>query len=282
MNNFTIKNDILSVTVSALGAELYSVKVQGKEMLWQGDPAFWAGRAPILFPSCGAMRESRYLLNENEYNMPFHGFARKCYFELVSKGDDFVTLKLIKSQEYLQLYPFGYEFLITYSIKSNQLVVKAEVVNTSDDCIYFAYGSHESFNLFDKLENYSLQFEREEHFLSNKVEGGLLSYDTIDFGRGKTLKISQDLFEYDTLILRNVNSRKVTLSCNDKRVIDFEFDAPNLLVWQAKGAPYLCIEPWFKAPDFVDSPFEISKKSGIIKVEGKDKFLSTHTITYFD
>lgn len=60
--NYTIFNDFLEVTVSDVGAELMSVKSKkdGTEYLWQGDPAFWAGRAYNLFPICGRLTEGRY------------------------------------------------------------------------------------------------------------------------------------------------------------------------------------------------------------------------------
>ncbi|MBQ2308518.1 MAG: aldose 1-epimerase family protein, partial [Clostridia bacterium] len=45
----TIKNEHLTATVSTLGAELQSLcDKDGKEYIWQGDPAVWSGRAPIL------------------------------------------------------------------------------------------------------------------------------------------------------------------------------------------------------------------------------------------
>ena len=47
---YCLDNGTLSVRVSSLGGELQSVKKDGKEYLWQGDPAYWDGKAPNLFP----------------------------------------------------------------------------------------------------------------------------------------------------------------------------------------------------------------------------------------
>ena len=54
---YTVENEFLRVEVDSLGAELASVvdKASGAEMLWQGDPAVWPRRAPILFPYCGKL-----------------------------------------------------------------------------------------------------------------------------------------------------------------------------------------------------------------------------------
>ena len=57
----SIKNQYLTVTVSELGAELQSVLgADGTEYLWQGDPAFWTGRSPILFPFVGRLTDKKY------------------------------------------------------------------------------------------------------------------------------------------------------------------------------------------------------------------------------
>ena len=47
---YTVENEFLRVEVDTLGAELASVvdKASGAQMLWQGDPAVWPRRAPIL------------------------------------------------------------------------------------------------------------------------------------------------------------------------------------------------------------------------------------------
>ena len=53
-----LRNELLAIEVSELGAELQSIKAveNNVEYLWQGDPDIWSGRAPILFPIVGALR----------------------------------------------------------------------------------------------------------------------------------------------------------------------------------------------------------------------------------
>ena len=49
---YTIQNRCLTVQIEDLGAQLASIRdSQGREFLWQGSPASWPRRAPILFPS---------------------------------------------------------------------------------------------------------------------------------------------------------------------------------------------------------------------------------------
>ena len=78
MSLVTLQNGILEVTISSMGAELQSIRdANGVERLWQGDPAYWANRAPILFPVAGGFREDAYELNGKRYPMGKHGYVRK-------------------------------------------------------------------------------------------------------------------------------------------------------------------------------------------------------------
>ena len=56
----TLKNDFLTVQVSDFGAELQSIVKNDYEYLWQGDPAFWGRRSPVLFPIVGSVWNGAY------------------------------------------------------------------------------------------------------------------------------------------------------------------------------------------------------------------------------
>jgi hypothetical protein len=52
-----LKNEYLTVQFKTLGGQLTSIKDKdGLEYLWQADPNYWNGQAPILFPICGSLR----------------------------------------------------------------------------------------------------------------------------------------------------------------------------------------------------------------------------------
>ena len=80
----TIKNDFLTVEIDTLGAELKSiVDKDGVERLWQGDEKYWKGKAPVLFPISGGMKDRAYTYKDRPYSIPFHGLARQSEFEVV-------------------------------------------------------------------------------------------------------------------------------------------------------------------------------------------------------
>ena len=52
-----LKTEQLSVQFQTFGGALSSIKDKdGIEYLWQGDPTYWSGQAPVLFPICGSVR----------------------------------------------------------------------------------------------------------------------------------------------------------------------------------------------------------------------------------
>ncbi|MFR5051309.1 MAG: hypothetical protein ACLTCP_08240 [Ruminococcus bicirculans (ex Wegman et al. 2014)] len=52
---YEIKNDKLSISADTFGAELHSIKLDGKEYLWQCGDA-WKRYAPILFRSYAPLK----------------------------------------------------------------------------------------------------------------------------------------------------------------------------------------------------------------------------------
>ena len=47
---YQLSSGLLELEISSIGAELISVKKQGKERLWQNENGGWSGHAPVLFP----------------------------------------------------------------------------------------------------------------------------------------------------------------------------------------------------------------------------------------
>ena len=65
----TLQNEILTVEISEHGAELQSIRNASAEYLWQGDPAYWGRRSPVLFPIVGSVWEKRYRLAGQEFEL---------------------------------------------------------------------------------------------------------------------------------------------------------------------------------------------------------------------
>jgi galactose mutarotase-like enzyme len=66
---YKISNDFLMFEADSRGAEPMSIKTlqEPVEFLWQGDPQYWTGRSPTLFPIVGALKNNRYRVQGKEY-----------------------------------------------------------------------------------------------------------------------------------------------------------------------------------------------------------------------
>ena len=118
----TIKNEFLTVQISSLGAELYSIRSSdGVEYLWQGDKKYWGGRAPVMFPICGRLFEGKYTYLGKEYSMPNHGIARASEFDLVALSEESVALELKSNKETLEKYPFNFSLQIIFELSRGNI-----------------------------------------------------------------------------------------------------------------------------------------------------------------
>lgn len=276
----TISNEVLTVEISTLGAEIQSVKKNGKEFFWNGDPAVWSGRAPVLFPICGGLRDDKYVFEGKEYSLEKHGYARNKEFEVISKENDTASFLLKSCEEDLKKYPFENELKITYTLVGSKVCVEYAVTNTGSGDMYFSIGAHEAYACPNGVSEYSVIFEKEEDFDSVIPNGNLLEYKTVNYGKNAhELQIKDEYFEIDALIFTNLKSRKAMLKNRvTGQVISVEFDgADYFLIWTKPGAKYLCLEPWSGIPDYVDSDYDITKKTGIIKAAKGETIIKKHS-----
>ena len=281
--NITISNSKLTVTINTFGAELKSIIQDGTEYLWNGDPDVWSGQAPILFPLCGGLKDDKYIFKGKEYTLPKHGFARNSEFIAERTTSDSATFLLTSDESTLKDFPFEFELRITYTLKGNVIDVKNEVTNKGSEDMYFSIGAHEGYACPEGIEEYSIIFEQPENLNASVLDGNLLEYDTVNIAENVTeLPLKQEYFEIDALVFLDLKSRKASLKNNQTgKTIDVAFDGFDyLLLWTKPGANYICIEPWCGIPDFVDSDYDITKKTGIIKLEAGKTCVKEHSITF--
>ena len=281
----TIKSKELTVEISTLGAELRRIyDTKGIEFLWDGNPEFWTGRAPILFPICGGLKNGKYSYSGKEYQLTKHGFARRSEFETETVDESSAVFLLKSSAETKASYPFDFEFRVSYKLKGRSLSVKYSVTNPSDSEILFSFGSHEAYACPDGIENYEIVFEKEENLDSLCIVDNLLTGESVPIIKNETtLPLDYKYFEIDALCFKDIKSRKVSLNhklSDRKTVIEFD-DFEYFLLWTKPKAGYLCIELNAGIDDIVGSSYELSEKAGIIRLNGKETFELNHVINFY-
>lgn len=280
----TIKNDFLTVQISEKGAEIQSVKNKdGKEFMWNGDPAYWTGRAPVLFPICGGLKQDKYLCGGKEYTLSKHGFAKLSVFDVVKEEESSVTYLLCANDDTRIHYPFDFELRITYTLNKNSIVTEYSVKNLSNDTMYFSIGSHEAYSIPEGIDNYHIEFDKDVTLDAYILDGNLLedNYITV-LKNDRQLPLKDSYFAVDALVFKKVNFDKASLVCNDNsRRIKVEFPGCDyFLLWKKPGAKFICLEPWAGVQDIVGSDYDISKKEGIIPLKSSAEYNKTHIITF--
>ena len=294
MATCTIKNERLSVTIAAHGAELSSIydKANDRELVWQADPAFWNRHAPVLFPKVGKYYGGHFTYNGTDYPMGQHGFARDTEFEQAASGENFVTYRLCADEESKKVYPFDFVLEITHRLNGNRLTVEWNVKNTDNKEMYFTIGGHPAFNVNvlpdTDFEDYSLVFKEGTEKLSYVLldaESGTAIGDKVyelELTDSK-YALKKDMFDKDALVFDGGQIEWAALALPDgKPYIALESKGfPNFGIWSKPGAPYVCLEPWCGRCDNKGFEGEISEKPGIIALKAGETFKKSYDIIVY-
>ena len=257
-----LKSDQLNVEFQTLGGALSSIKdKEGVEYLWQGDPTYWSGQAPVLFPICGSVRNDTVLYDkedgsQKEGKIPRHGLVRKKEFTLVEQTEHSVTFAIEDDEEMYANYPYHFRLEITYTVTGKTIRTQYKIYNKeAEKSMTYFIGGHPGFNcplLDDEVyEDYYLEFEKPETCTVPKPfpETGMLDLKDRNswLNNQKEIDLNYDFFSYDAVTLDKLESRTVALRSrkHDKglKLVFKEF--PNLIVWSTlnKG-PFIALEPW--------------------------------------
>lgn len=278
----TLKNESMTVTISTMGAEMQTVTAaNGTAYLWHGDPKWWSGRAPVLFPNCGRLPDNKFRLNGKEYELAMHGFARRSEFEVESATATEAVFLLRDSAETRAHYPFAFEFRVRYALAGDSMAITYTVTNTGDTTMYASVGSHEAYACPEGVSAYDVIFEKEEP-MNSYIVTDTVQHETFAVeAPGGVIRLKDDYFVPDALIFRNLQSKSLELRHRQTgRGVRVDYpDAESLLIWSKPGAPYVCIEPWCGFPSWGDFRGELPEKEGIRHIAAGDTYRATHTIT---
>ncbi|MBT4288474.1 MAG: aldose 1-epimerase family protein [Deltaproteobacteria bacterium] len=283
----TLANKYLSAQLHLKGAELKSLKEQSTntEYIWQSDPAFWTGAAPILFPIIGGLKDNTYYFEGKPYNMPSHGFVRNKEWKVVETNAIKAIFSTTSDVETRMMYPWEFELRAIYELVNNSIKISYEVLNKSTNGMYFSIGSHPAFNLpfaGGYTEHYYVEFSEEEYLERYFFKNGLhLNKTEPIFDNCKQIYARKNLFDRGPIIFKNPKSREFTLrsSQKSKHIKVFTDDISHLALWAAPKAPFFCIEPWLGIPDNVDTDQNFPTKEGLINLAPETTFMTSYSIS---
>lgn len=279
---------MLEIKVNQKGAELSSVKLNGVEKLHDG-ATFWNKHAPILFPIVGKLKEDKTIIEDQEYHMTQHGFARDMEFEKIKVEENlYYQYQLKATKQTLQKYPYLFSLFVTYKINKNSLKVIYTVKNEDQKDMIFGIGAHPAFKIDVENQEYYLEFQKEErNIIINKLEEGLINKKPLrDFLKeDRIISITKELFQEDALILNNISSNTLSLYNKTKKKKEFDFDFtgfPSMGIWSKPNAPFICIEPWYTTADRIDSTGYLKDKANILMIKPKEEFKCEYIMKFYN
>jgi len=266
-----IHGEGLSAAINPLGAELSSLRDgAGRRLLHDGDPAVWAGRAPLLFPIVGGLRDDRYRLDGRTYAMGRHGIARRETFALVEHEAQRALFRLTDTETTRAAYPFAFQFDAEFSIEGASLTMTLTATNRSATDMPASLGYHPAFAwplpYREPRADHRILFDAAEpDTLCLLDAAGLIATDDrpspVD---GRTLALTDALFTQDALIWRTARSRGCLYGAAQGPQLRLDWsDMPSLGIWTKPGGTYVCVEPWDGIADPQGFTGEIWDKPGI-------------------
>lgn len=268
-----IASERLTAAINLLGAELSSLRdADGRELMTDADPAFWSGRAPLLFPIVGRLADDKYRLDGDEYPLPQHGFARRQPFALIDRATDRAVFRLTDNDETRAVYPFAFTLDAAFTLAGATLATDVTVTNTGDGDMPGSFGFHPAFAWplpFDRPRaDHRIVFEKQEPAaLSAIIKGGWIASESWPSPlNGRELQLTDEMFERDALVWDSLASQSLCYDGGEGPGLEIGFAGmPKLGIWTKPGARFVCIEPWHGIADRQGFDGEIWDKPGILR-----------------
>ena len=266
---YTIENELLTLTVASHGAEMTDLRrkaAPGEPLLWDGDPAFWARHAPVLFPWCSRMEDNWFEFEGKKYeNLPQHGFNRDMEHILVEQGKDTILFRLDWPGDE-KLFPWKFSFETRHTLRGNVVETVCTGTNTGDKPMPAQLGFHAAlrcpFTPGKDFSDYIVRFEKPE-------------------APGKTdvFPLDAHTFDHDSTCFPDLQSQwlQVEEKGTGKYLRVKTEGFPYVLLWSALGCTqFVCIEPW---SGFGGPGHDPAKRPGTVVLAPGESLSRSHILT---
>jgi galactose mutarotase-like enzyme len=286
----SIASGSLSAQIDPHGAQLSSLRLpDSRELLWNGDSAVWAGRAPLLFPIIGVLVGGVYRLGSKSYPLSRHGFARDKIFTVESTGLTNAVFRLRADESTRAIYPFQFELQVCYELSGATLTLTSTIRNLGDVDMPASFGYHPGFRwplpFGQPRAAHFIEFETDEPAAIRRIDAaGLLTPTRHPTPIAKRrLELKDELFQQDVLIFDQLKSRSVSYGGErGPRLRIGLSDAPFLGVWTKPGADFICIEPWHGITDPEGFSGGLQQKPGMQVLKAGEAFFAKMDITLLE
>lgn len=235
---------------------------QGQEKLYLNEDTFYdrkqniRGGIPILFPIAGQLPDGQYEWGGKKYDMPNHGLARIHPWEVIETFADeekaFISIKFESSIGTIEVFPFKFEVIFTYTLKEDQLFIYQTYRNLSKDSMPIYPGLHPYFKADSKVVS---------------IDTGAQVYHDYNDGQTKEFTGKIDLEKLTEAVVLENKRTDVDAKIDDVDVqINLAKDFRYTVLWTEQGKDFVCVEPWTAKTG------ELTRQDELIVVEPGEAF----------
>ncbi len=296
---YRLENDYLRLDISPQASEWHTLidKRTGIDYAYKGDPAWWTGRNPTLFPFVGKLNGGKFTYQSQDYPHSNHGFARTSTFSVINAAPDHSSIQLAfqDSDDTRRIYPFHFTLTNSYAITANRLQVTTNVCNQGDRPLPCTLGAHPAFALHldtgTSLGDYQLIFDGQQEFTKRRLmnpdgswQKEFVTWDPprlSDQTDGRThISLDEHMFDQDVVALWDLQSASVTLQGKNpaERVKLHRGNSKILGIWAKPGAPFICLEPWLGYGDLEGWSGEIMTRPETAIVQPGQNYTLTYSL----
>ncbi|MBR1889467.1 MAG: hypothetical protein IJ816_02445 [Alloprevotella sp.] len=291
-----IENDCLQACFTTEGAELLSLKsrTDKREFLWQGDPEYWHGHSPILFPITGGLWNGECRIEGKIFRIPKHGFVQRRVWDVIDLQTSEVTFACTTTEEEKDVFPYEYNLQIRFALEKNRVTAQFKVENLGENTMFFQIGGHPAIALPDFRKGSPadgfIQLEGKPTQLLRAGEQGCIEMTEtaparypIPFNEEGLVPICESTFANEALIFDEQLSAAVVLDLQHQPLARVTSSAPVWLFWspQGKQSPFVCLEPWYGLPDFQGFSGDISQRPYINSLQSHSTWSGNYDIEVF-
>ena len=270
---FSMNNDNIEASIDEHASEITKLKDSKTniEYIWQGDPKYWSGKNPTLFPMVGSTYNKEIVINGKTYTMGNHGFARHSDFTCTKHEKSIIEMTLTDNETTLKQYPFHFEMKIRYELVGRKLIITYTVENRNDCMMPFNFGLHPAFNcpLDPKktFSDYYISYSNQETFTSQNIS--LHKETKVSLDRDSLMTTIQQTNPFSSKVSLTDGTHSVTLS-----IVGYQY----LAFWSPKDAPFVCIEPWHSHGDIGEVKLPFEQREGTIRLDPHRTYTTAYTI----
>ncbi|NBA01837.1 aldose 1-epimerase family protein [Erysipelothrix rhusiopathiae] len=278
-----LENESLLLEFDCKGAELRRAlnKETQKELMWNGDAAFWGRVSPVLFPIVGKVFNGKYTIDGQDYQLSQHGFLRDQEFEVVRHTENEFVFEFHSNDSLLEVYPYKHKVQIAYKLDGKRITVTWHIFNKDENEMFYAIGAHPAF-LLDDEDDYEFVFEQTENVHQYGLKEGFIDGKApVQLDR---LEVNEANFK-DTTLIYDHTSEVTLINKNTQESVTVAYEGFDYLaLWrpckEGVMAPFVCIEPWVGIADEYGGYPDIREKLGIKRLQKGDDIVHQYTVTF--